>query len=112
MRYIHKQVAVKVTMSEKGWWNQEFNVEGSSTISAPKKETIMSIKVTNPTLINGRGASDFSTDELLGLIRSAEANVKSLEEISTESKTVKALIAREHAGVKAIVAILDAREVK
>lgn len=76
-----------------------------------QQETIMSIQVSNPTLINGRGEDSFSVEDLIGLIRKSEEQIKSLEGVNTESKTVKALIKREQDGIAAIVKILDSREI-
>lgn len=71
----------------------------------------MSIKVTSPTLINGRGADSYSVQDLINVVTSAEATQASLKAMKTKSKTVSALIAKEQAGIDAVVAILDAREV-
>lgn len=71
----------------------------------------MSIQVTTPTFINGLVADSFGIDTLIELIGKSQSKCKELNELGFESKTVKALIAREEAGIKAAIAILDARKV-
>lgn len=72
----------------------------------------MSIKVTTPTMINGRGESSYTTGDLIELISSSVAEVKRLNDLGFESKTVAAMIERETKGQQAALKILDARKLE
>ena len=71
----------------------------------------MSIKVTKPTMINGRSEDSYTVDDLIGLVVESEAAIAGFNKVNSESKTVKALIAKEQAGIADLIKILDARQV-
>jgi hypothetical protein len=90
----------------------DFNVEGGSTTSAPKKEkSRMAIKVTTPTMINGRSDDSYSVDDLISLIVDSELAIEGFLKVNTESKTVGALVARERGGIADLVKVLDTRKI-
>ena len=89
-----------------GWLSLNSKAESSAKV---KEEKQMSIRVTNPVFVNGSPESSLSTDQLISFIRAAKDSVKSLSEIDVESKTIKALIAKEEKGIADILVVLDGR---
>lgn len=80
------------------------NIDGESKMAA--------IKVTNPTFVNGLEQSNYTIDQLIGMIASSKKAVKALKDTDVKSTTIDKLIAREEAGVAAVLKVLDKREVK
>jgi len=92
---------------------QQFYGEDSAPIQSAVKqqETHMSISVTTPTFVNGVSADSLSIESLIDLIGASQKRVAELNDLGFESKTVSALIAKEEKGIKAAIAVLDARKV-
>lgn len=86
--------------------------ELSAKECAQAQEQQMAIKVTTPTFVNGNPESSFSTSQLIDLIRQAKASTKALIDVGEKSTTIDKLVAKEEAGIAALVKVLDAREVK
>lgn len=78
------------------------------------QETIVSkpIEITTKTLINGVDISTMSDSQVYDLIADQEAKIKELEKIEAKPKKLTAEIAKRQAGIAALVAHLDATEVK
>ena len=89
---------------------QQFYGEDSAPIqpAVKQQETNMSISVTTPTFVNGVSADSLSIESLIG---ASQKRVAELNDLGFESKTVGALIAKEEKGIKAAIAVLDARKV-
>lgn len=83
-------------------------IQSSPTLTEKRH---MSIKVTNPTFINGVNADGVSNDVLLDTIATAQKQVTRLKGMGVKSKTVDAMIAKEEDGIKAAIDVLDSREI-
>lgn len=75
-----------------------------------KKEIAnMNIKVTTPTLLNGRELSSYSNTELFALISSVEKEIENLEKIKARPAALIKEIEDKTAAVAALVAAMDAQ---
>lgn len=70
----------------------------------------MSNKVVTNHTINGMNVKDLSANEMIGIIRTAEDNIKTLEALETESSAVTKTIEAEQAFIKDVVKHLDAKK--
>lgn len=70
----------------------------------------MSNKVVTNHTINGMNVKDLSANEMIGIIRTAEDNIKTLEALETESSAVTKTIKAEQAFIKDVVKHLDAKK--
>lgn len=61
-------------------------------------------------LINGRRAEDLSTDCLMGLVINTEKELKRLDDMQTESKTIAKMKERLESNIAKVVEIMDSRE--
>ena len=84
----------------------------SQLIPAPinqKGNRMLNIKET--TLINGSDASTFTVDTLIDLIKQEEAKIQNLDEIKSESKAIAKIKKQHGQNVKALLKLLDEKEV-
>ena len=88
------------------------SVSGRHNGAEAQEKEMATIKVTNPTFVNGVEQSNYSVDQLIDLITKAEKDIATLGTMQAESKAVAKLIAIKQAGVTDLVKVLDAREVK
>lgn len=77
---------------------------------AQEKSTTKMLKITTPTLINGRDASSFTIDQLIDMVTTEESHIEKLSVVKHKSKAIAKLAARHQANIDAIIVILDSRE--
>lgn len=68
------------------------------------------LKITRPTLVNGRDVTTYSDDELLDFIRHEEALINDLGGIKAKSKAITRLREQHQANIDELVKLLDSRE--
>jgi len=66
-------------------------------------------KIETVTRINNTDASEYSNDDIFGLITKAERDIEHLESIKVTSKAVKAKIEKMQEGIEELAKIVDAR---
>lgn len=78
--------------------------------STKKEPEAMSIKITNRTLVNGQDISNYTDEQLFGLIRNAEGEIKTLNAIENKPQRLVRRIQELHDGVASLVKLLDERD--
>lgn len=86
--------------------------EGSTTVhtNSTANEGYKMLKITRPTLVNGRDVTTYSDDELLSFIRHEEALINDLGGIKAKSKAITRLREQHQANIDELVKLLDSRE--
>ena len=78
----------------------------------PKEPEMNPIAITTLTLLNGVDIAKSTDDALYALIAEQEAEIEKLLKIKNKPKRLKAKIEQHQAGITALVAYLDSRDVK
>jgi hypothetical protein len=79
----------------------------SNVLPTPKE--INMITITNPTLVNGTDAANMTDDQIFGIIKQAEADIKTMSEIQNKPKKLQARIDALTDSIAHLVTIVDAR---
>jgi hypothetical protein len=79
-------------------------------ITKLKENKMNDLSITNPTLINGTDAVNFSEEKLIDMIQVLEGKISNLSEMTTVSTKVAKIIKGHEASIKKLVKILDARK--
>ena len=80
---------------------------GPDQSNIPKESTMIDIKTI--TFINGKPVEECTDDELFAAIRKDEAEIDDLLKIENKPKALKDRVTKLEAGIKALVAMMDAR---
>lgn len=98
-------------------YREKFYVNGTATgrtsgtapdqSNIPKESTMIEVK--SVTYLNGKPFENCTDDELFAAIRKDEAEINDLLKIENKPKALKDRITKLEAGIKALVAMMDAR---
>ena len=109
---------LKHAMGQLEAYRQKFDFKGTATgrvavsnhplqDNIPKESTVIDIK--NVTYLNGKPFENCTDDELFAAIRKDEAEINGLLKIENKPKALKDRVTKLEAGIKALVAMMDAR---
>jgi hypothetical protein len=109
----HKHVTIDLNLvSRSSAWRETTASKYITETTTPileKKETHMSTKIKVVTQINGANEDTFSTAQLLELIKGAQNEIASLEEIEATSTFVSKQINEQRDVINTLIELLDAR---